>query len=107
MAPLVSQDASEEVVTRILSAVKVPEYRPSEKVSRSSSRAPRFTFTAVRCVFPCSVSNVGAPLQCIETDETAKKPDLIKASLSSEEEREAIMQLEEAISSDCVTSGVS
>lgn len=44
--------------------------------------------------------------QCIETDETVKKPDLIKTSLSSEEEREAIMQLEDAIASDHVTPGV-
>lgn len=32
---LPSQDLSEEVVTRILSDVKIPEYRPSEKVSIS------------------------------------------------------------------------
>lgn len=69
--PYSENDVSEEVVTRILSEVKIPEYRPSEK--------------------------------CIETDEAIKKPDLIKTSLSSEEEREAIMQLEEAVGSDCVT----
>uniref|UniRef100_A0A673CAE7 Ubiquitin-like modifier-activating enzyme 6 n=3 Tax=Sphaeramia orbicularis TaxID=375764 RepID=A0A673CAE7_9TELE len=39
----------------------------------------------------------------IETDETAKKPDQMKMPLSSEEEREAIMQLEKAIVTDCVT----
>lgn len=33
MAPLLSQDVSEEMVTRILSDIKIPEYRPSEKVS--------------------------------------------------------------------------
>lgn len=43
--------------------------------------------------------------QCIETDESAKKPDLIKTPLSGEEEREAIMQLEQAIATDSVTSG--
>lgn len=37
------------------------------------------------------------PSQCIETDETAKKPDHMKMPLSSEEEREAITQLEQAI----------
>lgn len=44
-------------------------------------------------------------LQCIETDETAKKPDMIKMPLSSEEEREAITQLEQAIATDGVTAG--
>uniref|UniRef100_A0A671UEV6 Ubiquitin-like modifier-activating enzyme 6 n=1 Tax=Sparus aurata TaxID=8175 RepID=A0A671UEV6_SPAAU len=39
----------------------------------------------------------------IETDETAKKPDLVKMPISSEEEREAISQLEEAIATDNVT----
>ncbi|XP_036962389.1 ubiquitin-like modifier-activating enzyme 6 [Acanthopagrus latus] len=39
----------------------------------------------------------------IETDETAKKPDLVKMPISSEEEREAISQLEEAIATDSVT----
>uniref|UniRef100_A0A671UIB1 Ubiquitin-like modifier-activating enzyme 6 n=1 Tax=Sparus aurata TaxID=8175 RepID=A0A671UIB1_SPAAU len=34
------------------------------------------------------------------TDETAKKPDLVKMPISSEEEREAISQLEEAIATD-------
>lgn len=43
------------------------------------------------------------PLQCIVTDETAKKPDQIKMPLSSEEEREAITQLEQAIATDSVT----
>uniref|UniRef100_A0AAQ5Y247 E1 ubiquitin-activating enzyme n=1 Tax=Amphiprion ocellaris TaxID=80972 RepID=A0AAQ5Y247_AMPOC len=52
----------------ILSDVKIPEYKPSEK--------------------------------CIETDETAKKPDQMKMPVSSEEEREAIIQLEQAIATD-------
>ncbi|XP_044202747.1 ubiquitin-like modifier-activating enzyme 6 [Thunnus albacares] len=38
--------------------------------------------------------------KCIETDETAKKPDYMKLPLSSEEEREAIAQLEQAIATD-------
>uniref|UniRef100_UPI0037E7A066 ubiquitin-like modifier-activating enzyme 6 n=1 Tax=Semicossyphus pulcher TaxID=241346 RepID=UPI0037E7A066 len=41
--------------------------------------------------------------KCIETDETAKKPDHTKMPLSSEEEREAIIQLEQAIATDNVT----
>uniref|UniRef100_A0A3Q4HVX8 E1 ubiquitin-activating enzyme n=1 Tax=Neolamprologus brichardi TaxID=32507 RepID=A0A3Q4HVX8_NEOBR len=41
--------------------------------------------------------------QCIETDETAKKPDQIKMPLSSEEERDAIAHLEQAIATDRVT----
>ncbi len=45
------------------------------------------------------------PFQCIETDESAKKPDQIKMPLSSEEEREAITQLEQAIAADSVTAG--
>uniref|UniRef100_A0A3Q3L5N7 E1 ubiquitin-activating enzyme n=1 Tax=Labrus bergylta TaxID=56723 RepID=A0A3Q3L5N7_9LABR len=52
------------------SGVRIPEYRPSQKV---------------------------------KTDETAKKPDQAKMPLSSEEEREAIMQLEQAIATDNVT----
>ncbi|KAM7394215.1 hypothetical protein PAMP_021028 [Pampus punctatissimus] len=66
--PYSEKDFSEEVVTRILSGVNIPEYQPSEK--------------------------------CIETDETAKKPDHMKMPLSSEEEREAIIQLERAIATD-------
>ncbi|XP_071359280.1 ubiquitin-like modifier-activating enzyme 6 [Trachinotus anak] len=69
--PYSEKDLSEEVVTRILSDVKIPEYRPSEK--------------------------------CIETDETVKKSDQMKMPQSSEEEREAITQLEQAIVTDCVT----
>ncbi|KAM9856984.1 ubiquitin-like modifier-activating enzyme 6 [Aulostomus maculatus] len=69
--PYSEKDMSEEAVTRILSAVKIPEYQPSAK--------------------------------CIETDETAKKPDQMKMPLSSEEEREAMAQLEQAIAADCVT----
>lgn len=41
--------------------------------------------------------------KCIETDETAKKPDQIKMPLSSEEERDAITHLEQAIATDRVT----
>ncbi|XP_062285260.1 ubiquitin-like modifier-activating enzyme 6 isoform X1 [Scomber scombrus] len=66
--PYSENDVSEEAVNRILSDVKIPEYRPSQK--------------------------------CIETDETAKKPDFMKMPLSSEEEREAIIQLEQAIATD-------
>ncbi|KAF6733854.1 Ubiquitin-like modifier-activating enzyme 6 [Oryzias melastigma] len=69
--PFSEKDLSEDAVSKILSDVEIPEYRPSEK--------------------------------CIETDETAKKPDQIKMPLSSEEEREAIAQLEQAISADGVT----
>uniref|UniRef100_A0A672IL17 Ubiquitin like modifier activating enzyme 6 n=1 Tax=Salarias fasciatus TaxID=181472 RepID=A0A672IL17_SALFA len=63
------KDLSEETVARILATVKIPQYSPSEKVSRS-------------------------------TDESAKKPDQMKMPVSSEEEREAIVQLEEAIATD-------
>ncbi|GLD66426.1 ubiquitin-like modifier-activating enzyme 6, partial [Lates japonicus] len=41
--------------------------------------------------------------KCIETDETVKKPDQIKMPQSSEEEREAITQLEQAIAANSVT----
>ncbi|TNN78744.1 Ubiquitin-like modifier-activating enzyme 6 [Liparis tanakae] len=69
--PYSQKDVTEEEVTRLLSIVKIPEYRPSEK--------------------------------CIETDEAARKPDSMKLPLSSEEEREAIAQLEQAIATDNVT----
>uniref|UniRef100_A0A669CPF6 Ubiquitin-like modifier-activating enzyme 6 n=1 Tax=Oreochromis niloticus TaxID=8128 RepID=A0A669CPF6_ORENI len=68
--PYSERDLSEEAITRILADVKIPEYRPSEKV---------------------------------KTDETAKKPDQIKMPLSSEEERDAIAHLEQAIATDRVT----
>jgi len=45
------------------------------------------------------------PFQCIETDEAARKPDSMKLPLSSEEEREAIARLEQAIATDNVTAG--
>uniref|UniRef100_A0A4W6BQN0 Ubiquitin-like modifier-activating enzyme 6 n=1 Tax=Lates calcarifer TaxID=8187 RepID=A0A4W6BQN0_LATCA len=41
--------------------------------------------------------------KCIETDETVKKPDQMKMPQSSEEEREAITQLEQAIAANSVT----
>uniref|UniRef100_A0A8C2WGU8 Ubiquitin like modifier activating enzyme 6 n=1 Tax=Cyclopterus lumpus TaxID=8103 RepID=A0A8C2WGU8_CYCLU len=71
--PYSQKDVTEEEVTRLLSIVKIPEYRPSEKVS--------------------------------VTDETVRKPDSMKLPLSSEEEREAIAQLEQAIATDNVTAG--
>ncbi|XP_029000723.1 ubiquitin-like modifier-activating enzyme 6 [Betta splendens] len=44
------------------------------------------------------------PLEkCIETDEAAKKPDQTKMPLTSEEERETIAQLEQAIAADSVS----
>ncbi|XP_048053522.1 ubiquitin-like modifier-activating enzyme 6 [Megalobrama amblycephala] len=39
----------------------------------------------------------------IETDETVKKPDHLKMTVSSEEEREAISQLQDAINSSFIT----
>ncbi|XP_067297895.1 ubiquitin-like modifier-activating enzyme 6 [Pseudorasbora parva] len=39
----------------------------------------------------------------IETDESVKKPDHLKMTVSSEEEREAISQLQEAINSNFIT----
>uniref|UniRef100_A0A8C1SWP9 Ubiquitin-like modifier-activating enzyme 6 n=1 Tax=Cyprinus carpio TaxID=7962 RepID=A0A8C1SWP9_CYPCA len=41
--------------------------------------------------------------QHIETDETVKKPDQLQMTVSSEEERQAISQLQKAISSSSVT----
>ncbi|CAG5940714.1 unnamed protein product [Menidia menidia] len=66
--PYSEKDLTEEAVASILSDLKIPEYRPTEK--------------------------------CIETDESVKKPDQMKMPLSSEEEREAIAQLEGAIAAD-------
>uniref|UniRef100_A0A4W4H9Q3 Ubiquitin-like modifier-activating enzyme 6 n=1 Tax=Electrophorus electricus TaxID=8005 RepID=A0A4W4H9Q3_ELEEL len=45
----------------------------------------------------------GYSLNRIETDETVKKPDQMKLTVSSAEEREAISQLEEAITTGFVT----
>ncbi|XP_008315191.1 ubiquitin-like modifier-activating enzyme 6 [Cynoglossus semilaevis] len=71
--PYSEKDISREAVTRILSDVKIPEYRPSQKY--------------------------------VETDETAKRPDHTKMPQSSEEEREAFSQLQQAIDANCVTPG--
>lgn len=112
----VFQDLSEEAITRILADVKIPEYRPSEKVSCSvdlnftlSNKPPqnknkkqnktRKQTTLIFLMWLC-------PYQCIETDETARKPDQIKMPLSSEEERDAITHLEQAIATDRVTPGM-
>uniref|UniRef100_A0A8K9URQ2 Ubiquitin-like modifier-activating enzyme 6 n=1 Tax=Oncorhynchus mykiss TaxID=8022 RepID=A0A8K9URQ2_ONCMY len=69
--PYSEKDLSQEAVSRMLSEITVPEYRPAEKR--------------------------------IETDENVKKPDQMKLSVSSEEEREAIAQLEEVITAGHVT----
>jgi len=53
------------------------------------------------CVCVCDLPSS----QPIETDESAKKPDQLKLALSSEEEREAIGQLEGAIAADHVSPG--
>ncbi|RXM36825.1 Ubiquitin-like modifier-activating enzyme 6 [Acipenser ruthenus] len=65
------KDLSHETIFQIVSDVKIPEYKPSEKK--------------------------------IETDESARKPDQTKLAVSSEEEREAISQLEKAIAAAAVT----
>lgn len=64
--PFTEQDLSEETILKIISSVKVPEFRPSNKV--------------------------------VQTDETARKPDHIP--VSSEDERNAIFQLEKSIQSN-------
>ncbi|XP_025940181.1 ubiquitin-like modifier-activating enzyme 6 isoform X2 [Apteryx rowi] len=64
--PFTEKDLSEEVILKITSSVKVPEFRPSNKV--------------------------------VQTDETARKPDHIP--VSSEDERNAIFQLEKSILSN-------
>lgn len=61
---------------------------------------------AVECTHCLTSLLIGlCQLQSIETDETAKKPDQVKMPLSSEEEREAITQLENAIATNSVTPG--
>ncbi|MEQ2177951.1 hypothetical protein GOODEAATRI_009072 [Goodea atripinnis] len=68
----------------------------------SSLRAP-FSISP-----PCTTHSGRLTLQPMQpaekTDETAKKPDTTKMPLSSEEEREAIAQLEQAIVANKVTS---
>uniref|UniRef100_A0A8C6YRS6 Ubiquitin-like modifier-activating enzyme 6 n=1 Tax=Nothoprocta perdicaria TaxID=30464 RepID=A0A8C6YRS6_NOTPE len=64
--PFTEKDLSEEVILKVISAVKVPEFRPSNKV--------------------------------VQTDEAARKPDHIP--VSSEDERNAIFQLEKSILSN-------
>uniref|UniRef100_A0A8D0GKS4 Ubiquitin-like modifier-activating enzyme 6 n=1 Tax=Sphenodon punctatus TaxID=8508 RepID=A0A8D0GKS4_SPHPU len=61
--PFTEKDLSEETVLKIISGVKIQEFRPSNKV--------------------------------VQTDETARKPD--HTPVSSEDERNAIFQLERAI----------
>lgn len=57
------------------------------------------------CALKQNLLGCASLFQCVETDETAKKPDLIKMPVNSEEEREAIAHLEQAISAGCVSSG--
>uniref|UniRef100_A0A8C1MSW9 E1 ubiquitin-activating enzyme n=1 Tax=Cyprinus carpio TaxID=7962 RepID=A0A8C1MSW9_CYPCA len=45
------------------------------------------------------------PAEKVSTDETVKKPDQLQMTVSSEEERQAISQLQKAISSSSVTPG--
>lgn len=92
-------------MTRVLAGFKIPEYRPSEKVSFSISMVFN-SYLSVKTSFILLIFVDLSP-QSIETDETAKKPDLVKMPISSEEEREAISQLEEAIATDNVTAGKS
>ncbi|XP_062987473.1 ubiquitin-like modifier-activating enzyme 6 [Elgaria multicarinata webbii] len=61
--PFTEKDMSEETILKIISSLKVQEFRPSNKV--------------------------------VQTDETVRKPDPIP--ISSEDERNAVLQLETAI----------
>uniref|UniRef100_A0A3B4VKA4 Ubiquitin-like modifier-activating enzyme 6 n=1 Tax=Seriola dumerili TaxID=41447 RepID=A0A3B4VKA4_SERDU len=62
-----------------------------------------FTFIVSTARLFAGIYNIPYSEKCIETDETVKKPDQMKMPQSSEEEREAITQLEQAIVADCVT----
>uniref|UniRef100_A0A672IN69 Ubiquitin-like modifier-activating enzyme 6 n=1 Tax=Salarias fasciatus TaxID=181472 RepID=A0A672IN69_SALFA len=59
--------------------------------------------TVARILATVKIPQYSPSEKCIETDESAKKPDQMKMPVSSEEEREAIVQLEEAIATDRVT----
>ncbi|XP_042840358.1 ubiquitin-like modifier-activating enzyme 6 isoform X1 [Panthera tigris] len=67
--PFTEEDLSADALLNILSAVKIQEFKPSNKV--------------------------------VQTDETARKPEQVP--ISSEDERNAIFQLEKAISSNKAT----
>uniref|UniRef100_A0A3Q3W5P7 Ubiquitin-like modifier-activating enzyme 6 n=1 Tax=Mola mola TaxID=94237 RepID=A0A3Q3W5P7_MOLML len=63
---------------------------------------PHFTFIVSTARLFAAIHNIPYSEKCIETDETATKPDLIKVPVSSEEEREAITQLQQVIATDSV-----
>ncbi|XP_060720529.1 ubiquitin-like modifier-activating enzyme 6 isoform X1 [Tachysurus vachellii] len=87
--PYSEKNLSYEAVTCFLAEVEIPEYKPAEKV------AARTSYPLITFIEPSGASQDDH----IETDETVKKPDHLKLSVSSEEEREAISQLEAATSS--------
>uniref|UniRef100_A0A3B4BJG6 Ubiquitin-like modifier-activating enzyme 6 n=1 Tax=Periophthalmus magnuspinnatus TaxID=409849 RepID=A0A3B4BJG6_9GOBI len=66
---------------------------------------PHLTFIVSTARLYAEIYNISytKKSQSIVTDETAKKSDQIKLTTSSEEEREAIEQLEKATATNCIT----
>uniref|UniRef100_A0A673C889 E1 ubiquitin-activating enzyme n=1 Tax=Sphaeramia orbicularis TaxID=375764 RepID=A0A673C889_9TELE len=75
--------------------------RPPAPIEFDLKNSLHFAFIVSTARLFAGIYNIPYSDKSIETDETAKKPDQMKMPLSSEEEREAIMQLEKAIVTDC------
>ncbi|RXM33951.1 Ubiquitin-like modifier-activating enzyme 6 [Acipenser ruthenus] len=77
--------------------------RPPSPILFDMTDALHFNFIVSAARLFASVYNISYTEKKIETDESARKPDQTKLAVSSEEEREAIGQLEEAIAAAAVT----
>uniref|UniRef100_A0A3P8XV20 Ubiquitin-like modifier-activating enzyme 6 n=1 Tax=Esox lucius TaxID=8010 RepID=A0A3P8XV20_ESOLU len=77
--------------------------RPPSPIEFDLTDALHFSFVVSAARLYAQIYNIPYSEKRIETDENVKKPDQMKLSVSSEEEREAIAQLEEAIAADHVT----
>uniref|UniRef100_A0A8C1ZMX9 Ubiquitin-like modifier-activating enzyme 6 n=1 Tax=Cyprinus carpio TaxID=7962 RepID=A0A8C1ZMX9_CYPCA len=79
--------------------------RPPSPIEFDLNDPLHFSFVVSAARLFADIYNIPYSEEHIETDETVKKPDQLKMTVSSEEEREAISQLQEAISSNSVTPG--
>uniref|UniRef100_A0AAR2LHA4 Ubiquitin-like modifier-activating enzyme 6 n=1 Tax=Pygocentrus nattereri TaxID=42514 RepID=A0AAR2LHA4_PYGNA len=77
--------------------------RPPSPLEFDVKDSLHFGFVVSTARLFAEIYNVPYSEKHIETDETAKKPDQLKLTVSSEEEREAISQLEEVITSGFIT----
>ncbi|KAL4640255.1 ubiquitin-like modifier-activating enzyme 6 isoform X1 [Arapaima gigas] len=77
--------------------------RPPSPIDFDLKDPLHFSFIVSAARLFAEIYNIPYSEKHIETDEMAKKPDQTKLSVSSEEEREAITQLEDAICTQAIT----